>query len=493
MMRFTALLLIILITGCSSKKFTHRQVPQGDEFVSNQIDSTITLIPGERYDKNFIHKIFFGSHYRKVWGEPVSFRVIDLRTEKGGLTPVKKGGSFQSFTLHMEDADKNDYVLRSVDKDPSKALSAKWQRSLFGGMMRDQTSSSFPYGALVAAEMAEAAGVYHTNPEIVYVPHDSAALGEFYKDFSGTLVLMEERADDNWEHLETFGYSKEIKGTEKMLENIGEKQDKWVDQESYLRARLLDMLIGDWSRREDQWRWAEFEEEGNTIYRPVPRDRDHAFFKFKDGLFTWLAHFAKPNFHHFSPKIKRVKALNNAAGRIDRVLLNELTFDDWQRIAQEFYEEVSEKDIENAVEKLPAAIFELEGEQLIKRLESRRGDILRAATRYYEILSDEVTVQGTDKDEEFIISAISPEEVEVKVVSLKDGKHLYSRKFYANETRKVILLGLGGDDKLKSFIGSGKIDISWHPGAGQEDNDHLAETDECVSNVKAWLTHFYFD
>jgi hypothetical protein len=35
------------------------------------------------------------------------------------------------------------------------------------------------------------------------------------------------------------------------------------------------MLIGDWDRHYDQWRWAEYKK-GQVIYRPIPRDRDQA-------------------------------------------------------------------------------------------------------------------------------------------------------------------------------------------------------------------------
>jgi hypothetical protein len=35
------------------------------------------------------------------------------------------------------------------------------------------------------------------------------------------------------------------------------------------------MLLGDWDRHEDQWRWSEFEKEnGEHYFRPIPRDRD---------------------------------------------------------------------------------------------------------------------------------------------------------------------------------------------------------------------------
>ena len=43
-----------------------------------------------------------------------------------------------------------------------------------------------------------------------------------------------------------------------------------------LRARLLDMLIGDWDRHDDQWRWVAFEE-GKHDFKAIPRDRDQAF------------------------------------------------------------------------------------------------------------------------------------------------------------------------------------------------------------------------
>ena len=30
-----------------------------------------------------------------------------------------------------------------------------------------------------------------------------------------------------------------------------------VDQQEFARARLFDMLVGDWDRHEGQWRWKE--------------------------------------------------------------------------------------------------------------------------------------------------------------------------------------------------------------------------------------------
>ena len=43
---------------------------------------------------------------------------------------------------------------------------------------------------------------------------------------------------------------------------------------------------------------------GGIEYRPIPRDRDHAFFKFNDGLLTHIIGWLKPNYQTFSEDIR---------------------------------------------------------------------------------------------------------------------------------------------------------------------------------------------
>ena len=97
------------------------------------------------------------------------------------------------------------------------------------------------------------------------------------------LALYEERPDEDWSQQRSFGYSAEIYGTEKMLEKLQEDQDNEVDQRAFLKARLLDLLIGDWDRHEDQWRWASFEKGKGELFVPIPRDRDQVFYD-SEGL-----------------------------------------------------------------------------------------------------------------------------------------------------------------------------------------------------------------
>ena len=48
---------------------------------------------------------------------------------------------------------------------------------------------------------------------------------------------------------------------------------------AFLKARLFDMMIGDWDRHRRQWRWAKFERRAG--WQPIPEDRDTAFSRYE--------------------------------------------------------------------------------------------------------------------------------------------------------------------------------------------------------------------
>ncbi|HSI90086.1 MAG TPA: hypothetical protein VK927_03170, partial [Adhaeribacter sp.] len=213
------------------------------------------VVAGKQYDRSFFHKLLWGWHYRDVWVEPVKVPFLDLSTEAGGLTPTEKGGSFQTKNLRVLNPEGREYVLRSVDKDASQTLPEARRNSLIGRLVKDQTSVVHPYGAMIIPPMAEAAGVFHANPRYFILP-DDPALGEFRSEFANMLVMLEERPEGNWATNPDFGNSKDIESSKKMFGNLVKDNRNHADARVFLRARLFDMFLGDWSRREDQWRWA---------------------------------------------------------------------------------------------------------------------------------------------------------------------------------------------------------------------------------------------
>ena len=103
-----------------------------------------------------------------------------------------------------------------------------------------------------------------------------------------------------------------------LLKNLQKDEKYTVDENEYIKARLFDMLIGDWDRHYDQWRWGEYKEGDKIIYKPIPRDRDQAFTKYDGALLSILMNIpALRHMQTFKDKIKNVKWFNREPYPLD--------------------------------------------------------------------------------------------------------------------------------------------------------------------------------
>ena len=87
-----------------------------------------------------------------------------------------------------------------------------------------------------------------------------------------------------------------------------------------LKARLFDVLIGDWDRHSDQWVWARFSDSVPRVWIPIPRDRDQAFAKY-DGLLLSVARTSSPILINFGPKYPYLPGATWNGRDIDRRFL----------------------------------------------------------------------------------------------------------------------------------------------------------------------------
>lgn len=440
-----------------------------------------------------VHQFFWGKHYRKVWAMPVQARVLNLRTDiPGGFTPVREGGSFQTKNLRLVTRDDLEYVLRSVDKDATKALPVRFQKGAIAKLMKDQTSVINPYGAYIVPPLAKAAGVYYTNPRLVWVP-DDPALGDFRKSFANALYLLEERPDGNQRDSPNFGRSVRVESSRKAFTNLAYSQRYRVDARQYLRARLFDMWLGDWSRREDQWRWASFPSVGGTVYRAIPRDRDHAFFKFDDGVLTRIISWFKSNYQSFHGKIRlsNVEGLNRAALPMDKSLLAYLTAADFQQVADSMRQQLSDGVIRQSLMVWPQQVYDLVGPEFDSKLRQRREQLPAVAAKFYELLARDVELPGTDQAERFVLTPQGKWNVRVQVFALQTGRPdslLNQRTFDARQTRSIKLFGLGGDDVFElRNLPEARISLGIYDGAGQDMIELFGEpTKASLTNVTVY-------
>ena len=415
------------------------------------IQGTTVVIPGREYKRSGWHNIFWGEHYRKEWNTAFRAQNFYLATALGGLTPVKEGGGRQSKSLRLEDKDGKEFVLRSVNKDFGKGLK-NMDGTFISKIAKDQVSFGHPYTAITITPMAKEVGIYHTLPEIVFVPKQTS-LKEFSEEYGDQLYLFEERPDGDQREADNFGNAKNVIGSEKLMEKTYGDNDNRVDQVSFVRARLFDMVIGDWGRHPDNWRWAEFEDENQKMYKPVPRDRDQAYTKI-DGFYPDLAGLLLRQIQGFGYTLKNPGSWNFPGRPLDKRFLNELTLETWINQAKDIQHILTDSLIERSIHLMPPELFSISGKEIIAKLKSRRDDLTKYAKEYYNYLSKKVTVLGSEKKELIRLNVLPDKKVAVAVLKVNKEDVIadtayFSRVFSAIETKELFVYGQGKKDIIE--------------------------------------------
>jgi len=448
-------------------------------------DSVVSVTISKIYNVGKTQRFMMGDNYRNVWNAQVELPVFDIGSEKGGLEIIKRGGGMQTRSLRLEDRDGKQYVLRSVNKYADKVLPEYFQNTLAIKPIQDGISASHPFAAVTIPPLANAAAVMHTNPIIVWVP-DDPRLGVYREEMANGIFLFEERPAGNRSDVASFGFSKKIVSTPKVIKKTQEDHEHIVDQQSVLRARIFDMLINDWDRHDDQWRWASFKENKKTNYKPIPRDRDQAFFV-NEGFITRLSTITWPTrkFQGFDYTIKDVKGLAFNARYFDRSFITEPGLDDWISAATDIKDKVTDSVIHAALMKLPPNVYKAGGLDIENKIKSRRNLLPLYASEYYQFLAKAVDVTGTKEREFFNIERQENGNTQVTVYALskKKGKlkeQLYHRQFIYGETNEIRLYGLAGKDLFK-LSGSGKKGIKVRI-IGGKGNDSIIDN----SKVSGW-------
>ena len=417
-----------------------------------------------KFKTNGSKKFWMGANYRKEWLTPVKAPVLNLSTERGGLTPVKRGGGKQTKSLRVEDPQGRQYTLRSIQKFiTSKTLPMDLQSEAAEDLVADGVSASYPYASLSIGPLADAAGVPYGKVKLVYIP-DDPKLGEFREDFKNLLATFEERLPANVEK----GFD-----TEDVVKKLSDDNDDDIDQVALLRARILDFYVMDFDRHEDQWQWGAIDKDKGKTYFPIPRDRDQAFY-INQGVIPGMAKWPwlVPQLEGFKPKAKNINRFNFAARNLDRFFLNELSEADWKKTVDEFIPKMTDEVIERAINQQPKEIRDISGDKIITVLKARRQYLADEVMQYYRFLAEIVSVTGSDKKELFDVTRNNDGSVQLRIYKItKEGEQstlMYDRTFDPSLTKELRLYAFGGEDKF-SIKGSGdKIKIRMIGGDGED-------------------------
>jgi hypothetical protein len=397
--------------------------------------TSAVVVPDARYAANPVYRFFFGTQWRDAWTVSIEAPVLDLDHFDGGLVPERRGGGLQTINVHFKSANGRTWVFRSMDKDSTRVLDPETRESVIGDIFQDLTSTAHPCAALVVAALLEAAGVPHATPQLVVLPHDSR-LTQF-GELGGMVGFMEERIEHRLPGAE------KVSETTELFERLDRRSDEEVDARAYLRVRLVDILIGDWDRHVDQWRWVRFSEDGRRVWRPVPRDRDQAFARFDPILPAVGEYYTKQlaSFHAGYPSLEKL----TFSGRFtDRRFLVGLSRRDWEEVTAELTARMTDAVITDAVHRLPPAMLRQGGDELERDLRARRDHLAEASRDFYELLAKDVDVRQPEDAGPTEVKRVA-DGVEVSI--RRGDETIFRRTFRPSETSEIRLYAPSGEGR----------------------------------------------
>ena len=428
---------------------------------NNSLKDSVTILPNPNYAASGFSNIFLGKHWRDLWTEPITVEILDLKKFGGGLTPLKEGGGQQTKSLHLIDANGKRWKFRSIDKDPSKVLPDYLQESFAENALKDQISSANPFAPLIIARLLSALEITQAYPKLVFMPDDTS-LGVYRSKFANVLGFIEQHPDDAFlENLYVEGAEK-IEDTYETIEEIEKSSNQKFASEDFLKARLLDLLVGDWDRHMDQWRWIKTENSGNVIWHPIPRDRDQAFVKF-DGLLPAIAVYYIPQLNHFGEDYPNIKDLSWNGRFLDSRVLTSIEKSTWDSITSIVYSKLTDDVIKDAIKTLPKEVYDIANEELSLKLKSRRDKMFEASNEFYEVVNEYADIFCRRQDDYVEVKRIDDASTSVIVYNRNEWnlnpntKPYFDKIFNNNLTNEIRIYLNDGDDRV---VVSGAVDES---------------------------------
>ncbi|PID70854.1 MAG: phosphoesterase [Flavobacteriales bacterium] len=440
------------------------------EFTSHKsfpVTMVSSIYTKKETDKSAFHKFLWGERYRKYYSTPITVATVDLDTLFGGVTIGRKGGGTQSKSLRLITKDgKRQYVMRAMRKQGTQYLQraffkyqyldGKFDDTAVEDLILDVFTGAHPYAPFVIGDLSDGAGVYHLNPKLYYIPKQKA-LGNMNSEYGDELYMIEEHTSDGHGDKASFGYSNKVHSTYDVMKKIHKNENFVIDEASYIRARLFDMLIGDWDRHQDQWRWLEFKENGKKVYRPLPRDRDQAFSIMADGALLGTAIQIMPMarlLRKYSDDLVDVKGVYVEAYPLDMEFIQKSDVDVWLSEAKKIQEGVTDEVIEKTFLNIPKEVRDETINKIKQQLKSRLRNLQKIANRYFKLVSKNAVVRGTNKDDWFAIERLPEGKTKITAYRIKGGKKatvFHERTYNHKDTKEIWIYGLDDDDVFRVF------------------------------------------
>lgn len=373
------LILFLLLIGLTywSTSVTPEEIKISEiiEPQNSKNPDSVTVITSNLYESNQIKRFMQGRNYRDAWGVPIKAPVFILDT----MQILEEGGGKQTHSLNLKSPSGIIFSLRSVNKDPEPLIPEAAKILGLENIIIDGISAQHPYGALLAASLSNAVGVLNTHPKVVFLPKQNK-LGKFNKKYGDRVYLLEYETEGkvNWTPYKNVV---EIMDTDD-LQELKMKKEKHVriDEQAFVRARLFDILIGDWDRHAKQWGWVVQKEGEQYTAIPLGGDRDNAFFRIDGVIPTILTNkLVQPLVRPFEEDIDHIPGY---VYPVDIYFLKSAPENIFEEEARYLQKTLSDEILEQAFTAWPKELNDLNKKEILTKLKNRREKLVKYARAF---------------------------------------------------------------------------------------------------------------
>lgn len=404
---------------------------------------SVTLIPGPQFSTTswirWLGTPMFGPRYRDLWRTPITLPVLDMGATAGGLTLSGHGVGRFSELIYLSGGDGSNWIFYPLDRtEPHSFPPDILPEAVSEGLVADLTSGRNPAGPLVAAALAEAAGVPNQEGWLVAVPPGSGLHLAESGDSARAGYLLR---GDPVGQTDSTGPAAEgtVLTALAFLHRIRSHPAERVDARAVLLATLFNIYVGNLNPRFIEWRWQASVSGSDVLWSPLGTFRATALSRY-NGIVTNVWRPLSPDLTSFGGHYPHSLAGDSDQRSAYRFLLGSLGRGAWDSVAAELQARLTDSVIEAAVSRMPAAYQARLGPQVASDLKQRRDRLPQAVGRTFEQIRGDAEIYATTQSERVILAWAGADSLEVRIGDREPAPLL------AHETRRVTLfLGTGSD------------------------------------------------
>lgn len=430
-----------------------------------------SIYPQSTPPKSKIYNKLWGRHYRDLYKVPITVQPVHLSSLYGGLRVVEQAP--KQYGLFLENKNGNLYLMRLVGGYTTflesgffkKVYNQKeYKETYLDSFIKDAYTITNPYTFIVADKLAGKLSLSAFDPHIYYIPprsvQDTIADGTGIEDRLVSIYNIGAQVD-----------KADVLETDTILHRIKEDKSFEVDLRVYIRERLFDMLVGDWNKTNDNWKWIGTLRNDSTVYyTPVVVDRVHAFTKV-DGFFFKgiLGMFGLKCISDYDYTYGNLRKTNGFSFPLDAALTVGCDRSLWLEEARYIKSTLTDEVIDRFFLLLPKEVQGKDTDEIKAKLKARRNGIENVAARYYHLLQKNPVITGTEKDDRFEIVRDYGNNVRIRIYDEADK--IVFDKVYDKDASEIWIYGLGGNDRFSVSGESGKKSLIVLVG-GKGDNSY---------------------